>query len=262
MKTIQWFHSYHMVDKSPWPFIFSINMSNLLLSFIIYYMNNSLYMKMSMSMVIMIILFWTRDIFRESTFQGHHTKNVSLLMKTSMLVFISSELMFFFSFFWAYFYNSLNPSYEIGNMWPSINITMFNPFNLPLLNTLILLSSGMTITWSHFSLLNNKLYMTMKTLILTLILGLLFSYIQLFEYKNSLFSLNDSIFGSIFYMLTGFHGSHVIFGSMFIFYNFILLILGQINSKHHFSFEASIWYWHFVDIIWLFLYIFLYWFYY
>jgi len=207
----------------------------------------------------MIIFQWWRDITRERTFQGFHTKKVLLGLKWGIILFIISEIFFFISFFWSFFHSSLSPSIELGINWPPINIYSFDPFKIPLLNTIILLSSGISITWAHHRLLINNFKQIYKRLIITILLGIYFSILQLLEYLEAQFSISDSIYGTTFFISTGFHGLHVLIGTSFL---LICLIRHQFNNfsnNHHFGFEAAAWYWHFVDVVWLFLYISIYW---
>nr|ARX96632.1 cytochrome c oxidase subunit 3 [Osmia excavata] len=253
-------HPFHLVTISPWPIINAFNLMNLLLSLVMwfFYLNSSLFF-FNMFILISSMFLWWRDVIRESTFQGFHSLSVMKLMKFSMILFIISELFFFISLFWAYFHAMSSPSIEIGLLWPPKNIIMFNPFSIPLLNSLILISSGISLTWSHNSLLNSNYKESMISLMITIILGMYFSSLQFIEYLEAPFCLNDSTFGSIFFMTTGFHGLHVIIGIIFLSFTFIRLINLHFSSIHHFNFEAASWYWHFVDVIWLFLYISIYW---
>nr|AZL93288.1 cytochrome c oxidase subunit 3 [Hyposoter sp. ZJUH_2016018] len=253
-------HPFHMVTLSPWPLITSFNLMIFLMGMIKWFHEfNYNLLIWSKFFLILSIFQWWRDITRESTFQGVHTINVMKLLRLGMILFIISEIFFFFSFFWTFFHMSLSPSIEIGSMWPPKMILPFNPFNIPLLNTIILLSSGMSITWSHYMILSNNYKESLKSLIITINLGLYFTILQYMEYHESNFSISDSIFGSIFFMMTGFHGLHVIIGTLFIMVTFLRLNNMQLSKYHHFGFEASSWYWHFVDVVWLFLYIFIYW---
>nr|YP_010403075.1 cytochrome c oxidase subunit III [Vespa magnifica]QKG04159.1 cytochrome c oxidase subunit 3 [Vespa magnifica]UQW19831.1 cytochrome c oxidase subunit 3 [Vespa magnifica]WHL55432.1 cytochrome c oxidase subunit 3 [Vespa magnifica] len=253
-------HPYHMVSISPWPLILSINIMLFLISLIkwFYFMSTNLMIMSSISLILTLIQWW-RDIIRESTFQGMHTSYTMKNLKLSMILFITSEIFFFISLFWAYFHSSLSPSIEIGMMWPPKNIIMFNPYDIPLLNSIILITSGITITWSHNSLLNKKNKMAFFTLLYTIYLSFMFTMCQYFEYKSASFTIADSIFGSIFFMTTGFHGIHVIIGTIFLIVCMFRMIFNHFSSYHHFGFEAAIWYWHFVDIVWLFVYTWLYW---
>nr|DBA43941.1 TPA_asm: COX3 [Bombus terricola] len=250
---------FHMVTISPWPIILSINLLNLMLSTILWiYLNNMMLMIINLIMLILVTLMWFRDIIRESTFQGMHSLLIISMMKFSMIMFIISELFFFISFFWTFFHNSISPSIEINFSWPPSMIKFFNPFEIPLLNSIILIMSGFTVTLSHYNLLNNKFKPSMLNLMFTIILGFYFNMMQMFEYYNSFFCINDSIFGSIFYLSTGFHGIHVLIGTLMLLYSFIRMNKNHFSSIHHINFEFSIWYWHFVDVIWLFIYMFYY----
>nr|YP_009121677.1 cytochrome c oxidase subunit III [Hylaeus dilatatus]AJG02943.1 cytochrome c oxidase subunit III [Hylaeus dilatatus]ALO64647.1 cytochrome c oxidase subunit III [Hylaeus dilatatus] len=253
-------HPFHLVNPSPWPLILSINLMNILFSMLNWFSMNIKFMIILNLLILTISMYqWWRDIIRESTFQGYHTLYVYKLMKMGMILFIISEFFFFISFFWTYFHSAISPNIEIGSIWPPKMINMFNPYDIPLLNSIILISSGLTITWSHHSLINNKMYNCLYGLWLSITLGSYFTYIQLIEYSEAKFCFNDSIFGSIFFMMTGFHGLHVIIGIIFMFTCYYRIFYGYISKMHHFHFEAASWYWHFVDIIWLFLYISLYW---
>ncbi|YP_001095999.1 cytochrome c oxidase subunit III (mitochondrion) [Galendromus occidentalis] len=259
----KWKHMFHIVDLSPWPLITSLSLMNLMTQSIIL-MKNSTSSNMKMIFILLALLIicmfnWWRDICREGSFQGCHTQKVVTGLKFSMLLFILSEIMFFFSFFWGFFHFSLSPEIEIGSTWPPYQIYMFNPYQIPLLNTLILLSSGITVTWCHHSVLNSNYNNSMFSLWLTLTLGVLFSLLQVYEYSEAKFSMNDSVYGSTFFMTTGFHGLHVTIGTLFLFVMLMRLNKMEMNNKHHFGLEAAIWYWHFVDVVWLYLYTFMYW---
>jgi cytochrome c oxidase subunit 3 len=218
---------------------------------------------------------WFYDIILESTFEGHHTLAVQQNIRLGMVLFIISEVMFFFSFFWAFFYLSGNPSLWIGDIWPPVGIEPFFPWGLPFLNTIILLSSGVSVTVAHKAIIylpqtaadfanleyraKNNRHLVTRSLLATVVLGILFTLCQLFEYKTAAFSISDSIYGSIFYVTTGFHGLHVIIGTIF-----LCVCLGRhinyhFTSTQHVGLECAIWYWHFVDVVWLFLFILLYW---
>uniref|UniRef100_A0AAU6PCL9 Cytochrome c oxidase subunit 3 n=1 Tax=Euseius sacchari TaxID=3061191 RepID=A0AAU6PCL9_9ACAR len=256
-------HPFHIVDLSPWPLVNSLNLFNFVFWSLMMFKypspENSMNLSKSIFALILTSFLWWRDICREGSYQGHHTFKVYKGMKISMLAFISSEIMFFFSFFWAFFHFSLSPEMEISNSWPPLNIEMINPFHLPLLNSIILISSGASVTWCHLAVLNKKYFSSMFSIFLTISLGMLFSSIQMMEYMNMIFCINDNVYGSTFYMLTGFHGAHVLIGTLFLIINMLRIWKSQVNNKHHFSLEAAAWYWHFVDVVWIYLYIFLYW---
>nr|APU52724.1 cytochrome c oxidase subunit 3 [Cardiocondyla obscurior] len=259
MTKLTHFHSFHLVSTSPWPILISLSLFNNLISIICWFHNLNYIITLSFPCTILCMYQWWRDITREATFQGCHTYMVYKGMRMGMTLFIISEILFFFSFFWAYFHSSLAPSMEIGQIWPPLGIKPFNPFDIPLMNTIILISSGMTITWTHHSILLNKFKESQISLILTILLGIYFTILQLIEYYEAPFTLADSIYGSTFFLATGFHGLHVIIGTLFIFFNYLRLNNLHFSSIHHFGLEAAIWYWHFVDVVWLFLYISIYW---
>ena len=180
-------------------------------------------------------------------------------MGYGMLLFIVSEVMFFFAFFWAFFHSSVNPSIFIGGVWPPAYIVTLDPWKIPLLNTILLLSSGASVTWAHHAIVLGSKYQGCVALIVTIILASIFSGLQGFEYVTAPFSISDGIYGSCFYMLTGFHGFHVIVGTIFLAVGLLRLYLNHFTRQHHFGFEAAAWYWHFVDVVWLFLFITVYW---
>nr|QUT13283.1 cytochrome c oxidase subunit III [Octodonta nipae] len=253
-------HPFHLVDYSPWPLLGSLAAMIIFMGMIkwfhLFHMN---LLYLGILTVILIMIQWWRDVTRESTFQGHHTLKVTLGMRWGMILFIVSEVFFFLSFFWSFFHNSLSPNIEIGMKWPPMEIVTFNPLEIPLLNTLILLSSGLTVTWAHHSLMENNFKQTNVSLFLTVMLGLYFSILQGLEYYEAPFTISDSAYGSSFFMATGFHGLHVIIGTTFLLVCLIRQLKNHFSMKHHFGFEAAAWYWHFVDVVWLFLYISIYW---
>nr|ALO77530.1 cytochrome c oxidase subunit 3 [Ciidae sp. GENSP01] len=253
-------HPFHLVDYSPWPILSSFTMLNLMTGTIYWFhlLNPSLSLISTITML-MIMFQWWRDITREGTLQGLHTFKVTTGLRWGMILFITSEVFFFISFFWSFFHNSLSPSIELGMNWPPMGITPFNPIQIPLLNTLILLTSGLTVTWAHHSLMENNFNQTTQGLLITVILGLYFTALQAYEYIEASFTISDSAYGSSFFMATGFHGIHVIVGTTFLATCLIRHVLNHFSQIHHFGFEAAAWYWHFVDVVWLFLYISVYW---
>nr|ALO70951.1 cytochrome c oxidase subunit 3 [Pselaphinae sp. 12 EF-2015] len=253
-------HPFHLVDYSPWPILGALSAMIFMIGLIkwFYFFNNNLFM-MGFLITIMIMYQWWRDIIREGTYQGLHTFNVTIGLRWGMILFIISEVFFFISFFWGFFHSSLSPNIDLGMMWPPKGINPFNPIQIPLLNTLILLTSGLTVTWAHHSLMENNYSQTSISLIFTVILGIYFSLLQLFEYIEAPFTISDSIYGASFYMATGFHGIHVMIGTTFLLISLIRHLNNHFSSIHHFGFEAAAWYWHFVDVVWLFLYISIYW---
>uniref|UniRef100_UPI00315DE93D cytochrome c oxidase subunit 3 n=1 Tax=Dicyrtomina ornata TaxID=1113191 RepID=UPI00315DE93D len=253
-------HSFHLVDQSPWPITASIGALTLTSGLVKWF--HSMQMElMLLGLLILIITSyqWWRDVSRESTFQGLHTFNVVTGMKWGMILFIVSEIFFFLSFFWAFFHSSLSPSIEIGLLWPPVGVTPFNPFQIPLLNTIVLLSSGVTVTWTHHSIIENNFSQASMSLIMTLVLGVYFTSLQGLEYWEANFNISDAVYGATFFMATGFHGLHVIIGTTFLLICFLRMNEAHFSSTHHFGFEAAAWYWHFVDVVWLFLYMNIYW---
>lgn len=253
-------HQFHLVDPSPWPIIISFIIINYTIFSIIFF--NSKKWKIitiGITIILWIILLWWRDIQRERTFQGNHTFRVSLSIKYGIILFITSEILFFFRFFWRFFHHSLTPNQEIGLQWPPISIERFNPLHIPLINTIILLRSGISVTWTHRSICINNLEETKKRLIITVIIGIYFSILQIYEYIESPFCIRDSIYGSRFFITTGFHGIHVLIGTIFLIHCLLRLNKLHFRNNHHLGLEIAIWYWHFVDVVWLFLYISIYW---
>nr|YP_009987549.1 cytochrome c oxidase subunit III [Ishiharodelphax matsuyamensis]QBZ38022.1 cytochrome c oxidase subunit III [Ishiharodelphax matsuyamensis] len=253
-------HPFHLVTQSPWPILTSFALMNLLVSSVNLMNNKELWMTIfSSTILIMNVYQWWRDIKRESSIKGDHTIIVKKMIKMGMILFIISEIMFFLSFFWSFFHASLAPSVEIGLKWPPKGIQPFNPMEIPLLNTIVLLSSGASITWAHQSMISMKLKQTILSMFITIGLGTYFSILQWWEYKNATFTIADSIFGSTFFLTTGFHGIHVIIGTTFIIVALNSIQTLKSNKINHLSLELSSWYWHFVDVVWLFLYLVIYW---
>nr|YP_010827565.1 cytochrome c oxidase subunit III [Raptrix fusca]WFD61161.1 cytochrome c oxidase subunit III [Raptrix fusca] len=253
-------HPYHLVTSSPWPILAAFNIMIAMMGFIkfSYHFDLNL-MLFGIFMLILTIIQWWRDVIRESTYQGYHTLKVMSGLRWGMILFIVSEVFFFISFFWAFYHSSLSPSIDIGTIWPPLGISPFNAMQIPLLNTMILLASGVTITWSHHGLLENNYNEMIQGLLLTIILGLYFTMLQMYEYMEAPFTIADSVYGSTFFMATGFHGLHVIIGTTFLITCIYRMLFMHFSSNHHFGFEAAAWYWHFVDVVWLFLYISIYW---
>nr|YP_009671884.1 cytochrome c oxidase subunit III [Axianassa australis]QCX31744.1 cytochrome c oxidase subunit 3 [Axianassa australis] len=253
-------HPYHLVDMSPWPLTGSISAMMLttgLLKWFHQFNMDLLILGVLATMLTMVQ--WWRDITREGTYQGLHTSTVVNGLRWGMILFILSEVLFFFSFFWAFFHSSLAPAVEIGMCWPPKGIQPFNPFQIPLLNTTILLSSGATVTWAHHAIMESNHSQAIQSLALTIVLGFYFTGLQALEYVEATFTIADSVYGSTFFVATGFHGLHVIIGSTFLSVCWYRLYNCHFSANHHFGFEAAAWYWHFVDVVWLFLYIFIYW---
>lgn len=255
-----WNHPFHLVNFSPWPLTGAIRTFTLVSGLVKWFhqYNINLFI-LGLIITLLTIYQWWRDISREGTFQGLHTICVINGLKWGIILFIVSEIFFFISFFWRFFHRSLSPNIELGINWPPIGIIPFNPFQIPLLNTLILLTSGITVTWTHHSLIENNYSQTTIRLIFTVILGIYFTILQAYEYIEAPFSIADSIYGSTFFIATGFHGLHVLIGTTFLLICLFRHLNFHFSSSHHFGFEAAAWYWHFVDVVWLFLYISIYW---
>nr|YP_009002404.1 cytochrome c oxidase subunit III [Henosepilachna pusillanima]AHH29999.1 cytochrome c oxidase subunit III [Henosepilachna pusillanima] len=253
-------HPFHLVDYSPWPILGGLTGMIMMMGLIKWFHLFEFNLMLISNLILFLIMFqWWRDVIRESTFQGNHTFNVSKGLRWGMILFITSEVFFFISFFWMFFHSSLSPSIDIGMIWPPKGIFTFNPNQIPLLNTLILLSSGLTVTWAHHSLMENNFLEAKISLSSTLFLGIYFSLLQAIEYKEASFNISDSVYGSSFFLTTGFHGLHVLIGSMFLMICLIRLNFLHFSKIHHLGFEMATWYWHFVDVVWLFLYLSIYW---
>nr|AHB23643.1 cytochrome c oxidase subunit III [Ceratobaeus sp. MM-2013] len=256
------FQPFHLVTLSPWPLVTSVNLLSLMMSMgMMFNYKSKTTLYLSLILLIICSYQWWRDIVRESTFQGYHTVHVIETLKLGMIMFITSEVFFFIAFFWSYFHMFLSPSIQIGNFWPPMGMKfmLINPYQLPLMNTIILISSGMFLTMSHYALINKNLNMTKKMMMLTIIFGMIFTIIQIYEYFEAPFSMFMSNYGTTFFMMTGFHGLHVMVGTIFIIIEYKRMSSMQFSNLHHIGFEASAWYWHFVDVVWLFLFLFIYW---
>jgi cytochrome c oxidase subunit 3 len=261
-------HDYHLVNPSPWPltaaifaFLMAVGaiMSMKGMSFGGLKAGPALF-GVGLAGVLYVMAAWWVDVAREAQ-GGDHTSVVQISHRYGMILFIASEVMFFVAWFWAYFDAALFSGEHIqaarsaftGGIWPPKGTEVLNPLNLPLLNTLILLTSGTTVTWAHHALLNNDRQGLKMGLWFTIILGLIFSSVQAWEYAHAPFTFSHSIYGSTFFMATGFHGFHVIVGTIFLGVCLMRAYQGQFTPKQHIGFEFAAWYWHFVDVVWLFL---------
>nr|YP_010463767.1 cytochrome c oxidase subunit III [Lophogaster typicus]UUL70716.1 cytochrome c oxidase subunit III [Lophogaster typicus] len=254
------FHPYHLVNMSPWPLFTAISAMTLTTGLVKWFTLSAMdLMILGLLLMLMLMLQWWRDVVREGTLQGFHSLSVKVGLQLGMILFITSEVLFFFSFFWAFFHSSLSPVFELGGLWPPSGIITFKWYGIPLLNTVILLSSGVTVTWAHHSILESKYNESILSLGLTVLLGIYFTMLQAMEYIEAPFCISDSVYGSTFFVATGFHGLHVIIGTIFLLVCLIRLFFFHMSSDHHFGFEAAAWYWHFVDVVWLFLYVMVYW---
>jgi len=261
-------HPWHLVDPSPWPVVGAIS-AGMMTGGTVMYMHGagSWLMILGVLGVLATMAFWFYDVVKEATFQGHHTAPVQIGMRYGMALFIASEVMFFSAWFWAFFNASLFPPATIQGTWPPPGIVPFDPWGLPFLNTLILLTSGVTVTWAHHALIEGNRDQLLQGLALTILLGLTFTGVQAYEYGHAAFSFafqegaagKGGIYPTTFFMATGFHGAHVIIGTTFLIVCFFRAKAGHFKPDHHFGFEAAAWYWHFVDVVWLFLFICIYW---
>ena len=251
-------HPYHLVDPSPWPIIGAIAALLLTVGTVLYMHGKPggmIVMPLGVLGILATMFLWWRDVVREGEFLGYHSPVVQIGLRYGMALFIASEVMFFVAWFWAYFNASLFPTVAIGSVWPPEGIHTFDPFELPLLNTLILLLSGVTVTWAHHALREGDRAGLIQGLSLTILLGLTFTGVQAYEYSHAAFGFKDGIYPSTFFMATGFHGAHVIIGTIFLIVCWFRATAGHFKPDHHFGFEAAAWYWHFVDVVWLFLFI-------
>jgi cytochrome c oxidase subunit 3 len=255
-------HQFHLVDPSPWPLLASLGAFMLTTGGVLC-MHKMLggwaLLTNGLLLIIYVMYVWWRDVVREATYEEQHTFVVQRGLRLGMILFIVSEIMFFFAFFWAFFHSSLAPVFNICGVWPPQAIIAMNTYTIPLTNTFILLSSGATVTWAHHAIILNAKRHTIISLIYTVVLAALFTYFQGLEYVTAPFNISDGIYGSCFYMATGFHGFHVFAGTIALIVSLVRIVLNHSTDTHHFGFESAIWYWHFVDVVWLFLFINIYW---
>ncbi|CCJ32489.1 cytochrome c oxidase subunit 3, partial (mitochondrion) [Pneumocystis jirovecii] len=253
-------HPYHLVNSSPWPLVCSFSLLSLALSSVLLFQGSTgIWFVLSLLSVVGSVVFWFRDVIAEGSYEGSHTSSVQTGLNIGVILFIISEVFFFVSIFWAFFHCALSPAVELGMQWPPKGLQAVNPWELPLLNTVILLSSGGTVTYAHHSLLQGQWSNALIGLSLTLLLALAFTLLQGVEYYLSSFTISDGVFGSCFYFSTGFHGLHVLVGAIFLSVGLWRIWNYHFNDKHHLGLESAILYWHFVDIVWLFLFISIYW---
>lgn len=255
-------HPFHLVDPSPWPLFGATSAFIITTGGVLYlhgFSGGGSFLFFGFFYILFVIYVWWRDIVREGTFEGQHTSIVQLGLRFGILLFIVSEVIFFFAFFWAFFWASLAPVPEIGSVWPPRGIVVLNAWEIPFLNTVILLTSGATVTWAHHSIVVGDRSNALLSLFLTIMLAIFFTGFQVFEYRNAFFTISDGIYGSTFFIATGFHGFHVFIGTCFLLVCFFRTYGYHFTKQHHFGFEAAAWYWHFVDVVWLFLFISIYW---
>ena len=258
-------HDYHLVNPSPWPAVGGASAFILAIGAVSWmHGGHWAVMALGFALVFYTMFMWWRDVINEAH-AGDHTPVVSLHLRYGMIMFIASEVMFFVAWFWAFFDASLFADEAIQasrvavteGVWPPKGTAIFDPWHLPLVNTLILLTSGTTVTWAHHALLNNDRQGLKWGLIATVALGTLFTCVQAYEYAHAAFAFSrdngGNIYGSTFFMATGFHGFHVLIGTIFLLVCLFRALKGHFTPQQHFGFEAAAWYWHFVDVVWLFL---------
>jgi cytochrome c oxidase subunit III len=254
-------HDYHLVNPSPWPFIGSVSAFVMAIGAIMWMRDLMPWVFFAGLIGVLYTMYaWWADVIHEAN-TGDHTPVVQLHHRYGMILFIASEVMFFVAWFWAYFDSFLRPDdvaqfarlAATGGVWPPTGIEVFDPWHLPLFNTIILLTSGTTVTWAHHALLHDDREGLKWGLILTIALGALFSAVQIIEYASAGFSFSGNIYGATFFMATGFHGFHVFVGTIFLIVCLVRAMMGHFDSKNHLGFEFAAWYWHFVDVVWLFL---------
>lgn len=262
-------HPYHLVNPSIWPLITAFAIMLLVVGGAFALHKDPIGLPMTFAGVAAIIaccFFWWRDVIREGLHDHAHTAKVRIGLRLGMALFICSEVMFFVAFFWAYFGAAWFPRLPLEDVWaiapgvwPPKNIIAFNPFDLPLMNTLILLLSGTTVTWAHHALLEGNHKDVVRGLAITVALGLCFTLCQAFEYSHAAFGLKDGKYAATFFLATGFHGLHVMLGTAFLAVMLVRANRGTLSAQGHLGFEFAAWYWHFVDVVWLFLFIGIYW---
>lgn len=255
---------YHLVRPSPWPLMGALS-GGLLAFGAIEFMHykTSIFLWLGLLAVLSTMALWWRDVIHEAVVEKAHSAVVKIGLRYGMALFIASEVMFFAAFFWAFYDAWLFPkAYELNpqGVWPPPHIKTFDPFHFPFTMTLVLLLSGTTVTWAHHAILEGNNKDAAKALGITVLLGLLFTGLQAYEYSHAAFGFKEGIYPSSFFMATGFHGLHVIIGTIFLAVCWARTVKGHFTADSHFGFEAAAWYWHFVDVVWLFLFVSIYWF--
>jgi len=249
-------HPYHLVDQSPWPLALSGVLLSLTISAVLSfhgYVMGDFLLTCSFVLLVWGMSLWFKDIISEASYLGAHTDKVQKGISLGIVLFIVSEVFFFLSIFWAYFHSSLAPAIELGGEWPPKGIEPVDASEVPTANTTILLSSGSAVTVSHHSLVNQLIDWANYGSVATIILAILFTGLQVLEYLGVSYTITDSVFGSTFFMATGFHGLHVIIGTLFLLVGAIRIYSYQVTNTHHVGVEGGILYWHFVDVVWLIL---------
>lgn len=260
-------HPFHVPHASVWPFLSAVAAGIMAIGAVLF-MHNAEWLGIHIGAKVLLLgLFgvlgimwvWWRDVIHEAFVEKAHSQETRKGLRYGMALFIASEVMFFVAFFWAFFNASLAPTEAIGFVWPPKGVEVFHAFDLPFLMTMILLLSGCTVTWAHHAILEGKQAESVKALVITVVLGAVFTCFQIYEYHHATFPFKDGIYSSVFYITTGFHGFHVLVGSIFLAVCLFRAKKGHFTPKSHFGFEAAAWYWHFVDVVWLFLFAAVYW---
>jgi len=254
-------HPWHMVAPSHWPFVGSIGALVAALGGIWYMQDGPIWGLVAGLAIVVVTMFgWWGQVIREAQVEKAHSGPVQHGLRLSVILFIVSEVMFFFAFFWAYFNASVPALSEVASTtWPPEGIEPLHTWGLPFINTLILLTSGATVTWAHHALKAGHRRQLKIGLFLTVALGTIFLGTQAYEYTQATFGFTDGIYPSTFYLATGFHGFHVFIGTIFLLVCYIRSLKGDFTPEQHIGFEAAAWYWHFVDVVWLFLFVWIYW---
>jgi cytochrome c oxidase subunit III len=262
-------HDFHIVNPSPMPVLSSMSLL-LLTSGAVLFMHNyplgKFLLPLGFAAIFSCMYYWWKDVVHEGRVDNAHSARVQKGLSLGMSLFIFSEVMFFFAFFWSFFKAWLDPAMLVDGVWATVQsswppegVKTFDPWDIPLINTVILLLSGTTVTWAHYELLNNNRKKLVRALQYTVALGICFTMLQAYEYYHAAFGFRDGIYSSNFYMATGFHGAHVLIGTIF-----LSVCLARAKKGHfdkgngHLGFEFAAWYWHFVDVVWLFLFVFVY----
>lgn len=251
-------HAFHLVDVSPWPLLASASAFLFAVGLINSFKGSAFLLGFALVALAFVVIGWFRDITYESL-SGKHTSSVQTGLMLGVTLFLMSEVMVFFSFFWAFFHASLSPSLELGGVWPPVGITAIDPWSLPLLGSMFLLGSGATCTMAHNAIVTGNKDRALAGMAATVALGGLFLVLQFNEYRLGEFTLADSVFGTTFYMTTGLHGTHVLIGVVFLAVMTIRLARDHFTTTHHLGLEFSLWYWHFVDVVWLLVFLTFYW---
>nr|YP_003127031.1 Cox3p [Brettanomyces custersianus]ACU32814.1 Cox3p [Brettanomyces custersianus] len=253
---------FHEVAASPWPILISFALLSFMMTFGLMmhgYILSIGWLFLAIGVLISTLFLWTRDVVIEGTYLGAHTIAVRRGLNIGFLFFVFTELMVFVSLFWGYFHSAINPSIVLGCAWPPVGITSIKPTELPLLNTIILLSSGATVTWAHESVLSRNREGALWGLFVTTLLIVIFVLCQVLEFSGSTFTITDSVYGSIFYATTGLHFIHMVMLGFMLMVCYARMYFYQFTATHHVNLETTILYLHVLDIIWLFIYIVFYW---